>query len=1261
MALAAVAMSLAIRTTRAQDAAAEAPPAAADDAKADDSVVEQSIYIPYEKLREVFEKHGRGVFLPYEEFDKLWKAARDKKAPADEQRPPVEALITEIENEATVEGDVVKVHAVLKIDILAEGWHEIPLRLANEAIIDAAIAGEPARIVGGDGKGYRLLVHKQGKQPEQIELTLDYAKAIEKQPGRNSVSLEAPRAPVSRWRVRIPQSGVKVRIHPMIAASEEPPAEPASADPPADPDATPPEPAAAPPEETVVRAFVGAAPTVAIEWTPKAEGATGLAALAAVSAQQQVWVHEGVTRTETTLDYVISRAELTELSIDVPADQQVVDVTDPNVRQWQLEPADPAVTTRRINVSLHQPAKETQQVVVELKKFTDGTAADVLQVPVVEAVGVRRQQGVVVVWLDEGRRAEAVETGDLIQLSRSELPGKLPSTDWEFCYRYARVPFDLQLRVEDVRPQITVDSLVEAYLEPKKLSLDVFAAFTVERAGVFQLRFDVPAGYRVRQVHGRAGQGITAAEIEPYRTPDAPEPQLIVNLRQKALGRVGLLVQLERDLDEPDLLEPTGNRAEIDVALPRAVAAPEEILENDTGRLVVFAPENLEVNPDTDPEKTAGLREIPVREALSSAGPLRAERPSDVRPVFARAYSREPVKLALGVKHRKPQVNIRQLLVARVDPGTVRYEATFFYNVLYSGVPSLRIDVPKTAEDEGTGWRNLTQSIRDEVLDTTSDAAIDDPPEGYEAWSFSGETELIGSGRIEMVWERKIQGLDVGSSVPLDVPRLIPVGADLSNGQIVLVKAETIDVVESDEADKIKGLQPIDHHEELMAGAQVDNAARAFEFHDDDWALSIVATMYELAEVKRTSIDRAVLRLVVTRAGEVSVQALYRIRSVRPRLEIKLPQDAKLDAAPAWIDGKSVTLQIEKSSHFVPLVDTRDDTPFLLELRYTVPGDGRLLTLPEFAEEPEAPAVQKVYLCVYLPEEEALLGTAGPWTDEFRWIPQPGSRWYAPSTWRWVAAGRGGELGYSLLDDAALIGWVHKGLNEPGTFEADGQLFVFSTLHPAAGDEGALRLKFRSRAGVSTFVFIALVLIGLVTLPCGMAQRVTAVGALLAALVLCGVFAPTMSYQIIDVVLAAAVFVVVVLWTAQALLRARRCPAEGPSSTPPPAESFTTPSEKGPDLGASGQPADGPTPAPPPAPSFTTPSEKGPDLAAVESPPAPADDADSEPEVLPDEKPATPPPLKEETPKEETPKEETPSDESTEDDRPRDEGGESHG
>ena len=164
-----------------------------DDKKADRKILEQDIYIPYEKLRQVFEKQGRGVFLPYEKFQELWQAAQDKNRPAAEVKPPVGALITEIENVATVEKDVVRVKAKVKIEVLAKGWIEIPLRLSDAAITSATIGGQPARILGEPGQGYRLLVEKKGKQPEQIELALEYAKAMAGTPGQNSVWFQTRR------------------------------------------------------------------------------------------------------------------------------------------------------------------------------------------------------------------------------------------------------------------------------------------------------------------------------------------------------------------------------------------------------------------------------------------------------------------------------------------------------------------------------------------------------------------------------------------------------------------------------------------------------------------------------------------------------------------------------------------------------------------------------------------------------------------------------------------------------------------------------------------------------------------------------------------------------------------------------------------------------------------------------------------------------------------------------------------------------------
>ena len=1198
------AVALSARPALAQDSA---DPSADAEATSDhDKVIrEQSIYIPYEKLRRVFETEGRGVFLPYERFRELWEAAREKTKPPADEEPPVGALITEVENEAVAEEGVVRVKAVVKIEIIAEGWSEIPLRLADAAITKATLGegDEPARIVAHGDAGYKLLVKREGDGPQQIELALEYAKAITRTPGRNSVSFQAPQAPVSRWRVRIPEPGVKVDLHPLIAATDVPAGQEEGAEAPDD------APGAG---ETVVLAFVGAAPTVRIEWTPKAEGAAGMEALASVQVEEQVSISEGARRTRSQLAYTISRAELGSLSIEVPSNQKVVNVFDANVRRWSVDQTD---GKQQINVQLFEPAKGAQNVVVELEQFAadEGEALDRAEilVPVVKALGVGRQQGVVVVQVAEGLRAETTKVSGLLQVDAAELPQALARGNWTFSYRYAAVPFELALSLEKIQPRIVVDSLVEAQLEPKRLALDMLAVYTVERAGVFRLELDIPAGYEVREVRGVAADGIEAVEVDSRHLEGDDQTRLVVNLARKALGRVGLLVQLERKLDEPNLLKPSG-KAEIQLPVPQV--APHSV-ERASGRLVIYAAENLLVNPvDEEPE---GFRSITTKAALEGMVPAPGRDLGKVRPVKAYAYTQERALLVLRAERRKPQVRVRQLLIARIEDGAVNYQATFFYDVLYSSVNSLRIDVPR---DVAAELRNDTPTMQEKQIVP----APEDLPEGYVAWGFTGEAELIGEQKIELSWKEQLdQQVGSGNPVEVTIPQLRPAGADLPWGQIVLSKAETIDLRESGET---VALRPIDPQHDLMPGAQVAGAAAAYEFHDD-WSLTIAATRYELEEVQQTSIERAVLRMVVIRAGQIKVQALYRMRSARQRLAVRLPQDGEFDTEPR-INGRPVPLEIEqgrKGEYLVPLLGQDADESFLLELRYTVPCEGNRFRLdrPAFPldpvaggesavgepseEEPGAggtvePAMQQMYLCVYLPHELDLVDKDGPWTEEFSWGLSE------TLDFRPIARPR----------EVSLLRWVAPNQDPNESFPTDGRLYLFSALRPAPPPDGSLQLVTVDRDWLNACVIGAVVLVGLLLVPFGAGKRVFVIGVCAIALVICAVFYPILLWQMCDGVLASACAIVLVVWTVRyfvwtyprALAKRRAVKPQQPPPGPP----AGTGGSSSPFAGPTGSQGPKPPPEPAPKPGASPPGEsaievdpskveQSPEVVVVEEPP----------------------------------------------------------
>jgi len=55
-------------------------------------IKQQTIYVPYEKPQDVFEREGRGVFLPFEQFECSWNGAKLARKPIDSERSLVDAI-----------------------------------------------------------------------------------------------------------------------------------------------------------------------------------------------------------------------------------------------------------------------------------------------------------------------------------------------------------------------------------------------------------------------------------------------------------------------------------------------------------------------------------------------------------------------------------------------------------------------------------------------------------------------------------------------------------------------------------------------------------------------------------------------------------------------------------------------------------------------------------------------------------------------------------------------------------------------------------------------------------------------------------------------------------------------------------------------------------------------------------------------------------------------------------------------------------------
>ena len=117
----------------------------------------------------------------------------------------------------------------------------------------------------------------------------------------------------------------------------------------------------------------------------------------------------------------------------------------------------------------------------------------------------------------------------------------------------------------------------------------------------------------------------------------------------------------------------------------RVLVAAERV-ERVSGAVVVYAPESLRATPTV----SEGLQTISFTDAYAEVTSQRQGRFSTTRPILAYAHSEESPNLVLSTERRRPQISVRQLLVTRIETGYVDYRATFFFDVLYSGVSALR-------------------------------------------------------------------------------------------------------------------------------------------------------------------------------------------------------------------------------------------------------------------------------------------------------------------------------------------------------------------------------------------------------------------------------------------------------------------------------------------------------------------------------------------------------------------------------------------
>jgi len=908
---------------------------------------ERLIYLPYKNLQKVFERESATVFMPYSQFLKMWgEKALD---PADPDSPPVAAVISRADYSGKVEKDLAKITAKFTVQALGKPWAEIPLQF-GDAAVGKMTASHEKILLRGTGEGsYALLFPEKGEHT----VTLELVTRIRTSPDGRSFTLRCPPVGITNVELEIPAADQTVEITPHLVST----------------------PVESEGNVTKVKAGLGATQTITARWHPRVSSAPEMELLASVENTIDIRVADGLIHTHASLAYQVLRGKLDQVRISVPAGQRILDVSAPALKGWQAEKVqDGQVITvdllpgnsKRIVIDVH-----TERAVPDGPFSLAGIDSDSINHGI-HARGAVREHGVIAVHhAAEITLPIETQTG-LVRIESSEIPENLRRDGGMFFKFYTR-DFDFRVQAKPVQPRVVVEQLSQFEFRDDEVHLTADLAYTIERAGLFELRYELPDGFKVDAVYSKAMEKYTVADTTG---------ELVVALTGKTLGAI--FVRVSGHVDFRTGQEKT--EFKLPVLTPMGVT-------RETGVVNLFAPEAIEL--------------ITTEDAVIAAQPIR---PQKVRPVAnmrlasSWAYTRRPMEITVTTLRKPTRLTAAVGTDVEVKQELTEVVTTLNYDIQYAGMDTFVFAVPEAVADVqidqiGSAGTAIKQRSR-------AQEAVD----GWVTWTVVMQRDVKGKQQFRVKYDLKPERDDAGTEVLIEPIRVLETPANETRGTNAVAPARVYGEVAIGKERSLSvsaattTLEAIDVRElQLMSS----DANLAYRYYKQPVDVRLTASKHEIQEVVETVVARALIEAVVTEDASTTYRCRYKIiSSERQRLSIQLPEDAELLGV--MVAGKRGTLERDNSakppsgwqSFFVNVArEGRSEDPFYLMVLFRLEhsatafpewGGSLSLEIPYLGGEAPAP-VQQLKVAIWTPDEYSLVGKPDQFTNdryaEVSWTP----------------------------------------------------------------------------------------------------------------------------------------------------------------------------------------------------------------------------------------------------------------------------------
>jgi len=894
------------------------------------------IYVPYKELKGVFEKEEQGVFLSYKEFQKLWRAAQGK--PAGVSEAPFEYLISTARFYGKVEEELATLRLELTIDILGDGWVQVPIGLGEVAVSEATLLETEntkivplLRVVNGE---YIFITKGKGR----YVLALDFVRQLETQPGLAVLKYRIPSAAITTMELLIPEANLKVDVEPMLAATTSQ-VEVESA------------------KFTRLRAFLGSAKEVHLSWKPKTEAAAELEPVIICEQFQHINIAEALISHEVTLNYNIHRGGVDSFTIKLPRGFRVTNVSGANIAKWDIETAEAtggSATGQLLKVKLFSPAKDKYTLTVKMERFLQEEHAEVRLTPIVTEQALR-QSGLIAIAYSPRRSVHLENIENLARVDTGQLPKHLQNTSGVTAYRFITSDYSGTIVIETTSPRITVNQRWMLGIDSDRLELRGRIGYKVERTGIFELNMNLP---------------------EPWGIESVGPDELVDDYALKGQGDVRVLhILLKREKTgdfEITLVaraERTQPQSQVDFKLPLADAKDLQLYQ---GQLILLLAEKFQV----EVQEVQQLQAIPLKQAkkwttLTGLSPAMA---FEFRAIDRDKWAGGRFKIAV-----KPvQISAMVHRLVNIQPSSIEQEAIIQYRIRYAPVDTLYLKMPTALADEGvqiTG-ADIKEKPRIDQLPDDQRSETDEPELGKVKWAYYKvvlQSKVRGAYQLRVHARQPFRAGEVGQTTTVEVGPILAAGKlSDQNGHIAIAKAETLAIGEpiienliSADASSATDL-PYEPHRRI--------ASLAFKYNAPPFVLTLPLVVQKEATIFTTIVSGVIIEQVLARDGMLNTHATYLVATSQgDRLPIKLPQNVELTAV--LLNGNEIPLEmgVSPDERVVRLPPSAGQVSrFVLEISYGLKGaSASSLVAPAL---PKEIPVQQTLWRLWIPEDYYFLG-----------------------------------------------------------------------------------------------------------------------------------------------------------------------------------------------------------------------------------------------------------------------------------------------